>query len=69
MESSCLFIFSNLMYVSAALTFYEGFPFRKEFYTNYLFLTNWIILFIFNFILAGINEARFLEFLIYGETF
>ena len=69
MEVTTIFIFSNILYMGTSILFAEGEPFRKPFYTNIIYMVNLLIVFVYNWLLAGVPEARFPELEYYGDSF
>jgi sorbitol-specific phosphotransferase system component IIC len=50
------------------MLFAEGHPFKKEFWTNKLYVLNCLILFVYMWIQAGVKKARFPELELYGDV-
>lgn len=64
-ESGVLFIFSNFLYLGAIMAFSISKPFRKPFYTNWLFMCNMIVIWIYNFLIVFEEKTRFYGLEIY----
>jgi uncharacterized membrane protein YhhN len=59
MLSSVNFLFSNCLYIGAAIAFNIGRPFKKPFYSNPFYLFNIIILIYFNWLMTNYEFYRF----------
>lgn len=60
-ESDSLFIFSNFLYIGGMLAFSMGRPFRKPFYSNWVFTINIIIITTYNILIIFVKKSRFYE--------
>jgi cation-transporting P-type ATPase 13A2 len=68
METTSLFFFSNILMIGCSMIFAEGHPFKKEFWTNKLYVANCVILFIYMWVMAGEKDSRFPELELYGDV-
>ena len=58
MECTTIFVFSNMMYLSAITAFSISKPFRKPFYTNLWFTFNFFGLYLYNFLIIFFPWTR-----------
>ena len=58
-EAGVLFIFSNFLYLGSIIAFSISKPFRKPFYTNWLFTGNIIGIWVYNFLIVFEKKTRF----------
>jgi len=58
-EAGVLFIFSNFLYLGSIIAFSIAKPFRKPFYTNWLFTGNIIAIWAYNFLIVFQEKTRF----------
>jgi hypothetical protein len=68
MEVTTLFFFSNITLIGCALIFSDGAPFRKPFYTNYIYLINCFVLYVYNWIMTAVPESQIFPFELYGDS-
>ena len=59
-EVGVLFIFSNFLYLGSIMAFSISKPFRKPFYTNWLFTGNIILIWIYNLVIVFEPKSRYL---------